>query len=197
MNEELHLRWSGEMERELFSLSQRRGYLKSPAGALSGMATLQLLQCPLEEAIRRFYLDTKLHEILALRLFELYEAKGNIYVSNNLFAADRRHLEEARDILKEEAVSPPSIPELARRVGLNTTKLKRGFRECYGTTLFEFVRQVRMESAYTLLLEEGLSVSETALFVGYSSFSAFTKAFSRYFGFLPGLLSRQKSHKIP
>jgi AraC-like DNA-binding protein len=62
---------------------------------------------------------------------------------------DRIHA--ARDFLMRDYVQPPSIRDLARRVGMNQTKLKVGFREVMRTSIYKFVLQCRMERAADLL----------------------------------------------
>ncbi|MDQ8184827.1 AraC family transcriptional regulator [Pelagicoccus sp. SDUM812002] len=78
-----------------------------------------------------------------------------------------------------------SIANLSRAVHLNEFKLKRGFKECYGTTIFGYLRQVRMEKAREMLMQGNASVIETANSVGYSNPSHFARAFKQAFGINP------------
>ena len=94
-------------------------------------------------------------------------------------------LDEARKIVEYEFVDPPTLFELARRVGLNDFKLKRGFREAFGTTVFEYIRKLRMDKARELLEQGRLTVTEVALATGYSHFGHFSSAFKKSFGILP------------
>ena len=81
---------------------------------------------------------------------------------------------------------PPSLMMLAKLSGLNDYKLKRGFRQVFGSTVFGYLRTYRMEQARQLLLERKMTVSEVARSVGYSSLSRFSLAFKQQFGVLPG-----------
>ncbi|NJK75120.1 MAG: helix-turn-helix transcriptional regulator [Microcoleus sp. SU_5_6] len=81
--------------------------------------------------------------------------------------------------------SPPSLLELAKKAGINDYKLKIGFREVFGTTVFGYLRNQRMEQARQLLLEQQMNVSEVAQTVGYASLSQFSTAFKHYFGITP------------
>jgi AraC-like DNA-binding protein len=92
---------------------------------------------------------------------------------------------QARDILAEEFQEPPSLIQLAHRVGMNDFKLKKGFRKAFGTTAYEYVRGVRMDKARALLESGDLSVGETAVTVGYTCFGHFSAAFKKRFGILP------------
>ncbi|TVR35736.1 MAG: AraC family transcriptional regulator [Spirochaetaceae bacterium] len=53
--------------------------------------------------------------------------------------------------------NPPTITELSAAVGLNRTRLKAGFRDRFGTTIFGFIRAQRMQRAL-LLLRDGSQV---------------------------------------
>ncbi|MGH6633270.1 MAG: helix-turn-helix domain-containing protein, partial [Sphingopyxis sp.] len=76
-------------------------------------------------------------------------------------------------------------PNLARMVGVNQTKLKAGFREVFGVTIYDFIIQQRMRHASQLLLTSEYSVSEVAYQTGYEYPANFTCAFKKYFGALP------------
>ncbi len=74
---------------------------------------------------------------------------------------------EARDYLARHYVNPPNIPQLARMIGLNRTKLKEGFRETLGFTIYEYILQRRMERAAEMLVSGEHGVAQVAYAVGY------------------------------
>ena len=55
----------------------------------------------------------------------------------------------------------------------------------FGTTVFGYVRQLRMEKARFLLETSDMTVTEIALAVGYTSLGHFAGAFKRSFGLVP------------
>jgi AraC-like DNA-binding protein len=157
-------------------------------GRLQDIAA-QVLECPLEGPSRRLYMEAKALELLSLELdtFSPVRAPDRW--------RDRRELERlelARRVLEEEFCDPPSVVGLARRVGLNELKLKRGFREVYRTTVYGHVRRLRLERARALLLAGEHNVTEAALATGHSCFGHFSAAFKRRFGILPGRLRRAR-----
>jgi AraC family transcriptional regulator, transcriptional activator of the genes for pyochelin and ferripyochelin receptors len=87
--------------------------------------------------------------------------------------------------LLQDLENPPSLLELAKLVGLNDYKLKSGFRHVFGTTVFGYLHQQRMQQAYRLLTTSDLTVTEVANQVGYTSLSAFSTAFKKFFGISP------------
>lgn len=99
--------------------------------------------------------------------------------------ADREKISKAREILLQNIGEPITIKELSRKVAINECYLKKGFKELFGTTIFDFYQNQRMEHARYLLYEKGLSVTEVSLMLGYSSISHFSTAFKKHTGLKP------------
>lgn len=148
--------------------------------------------CTLTGSLRALYLDGIYEELFALRLQQICRGVyGRTSICpGTLRQLERRRIAEAQEILDAEYRSPPTIPQLARRVGLNTTCLKAGFRVEVGTTVFAYVRARRMLEAKQLLLDTEMSVGEVAAAVGYSNPGAFSYAFKQELGFCPSLLKK-------
>jgi AraC-like DNA-binding protein len=98
---------------------------------------------------------------------------------------DRDKISRAREILLQHIGEPLTIKELSRKVAINECYLKKGFKEMFGTTIFDFYQNQRMEHARYLLYEKGLSVTEVSLMLGYSSISHFSTAFKKHTGIKP------------
>lgn len=99
--------------------------------------------------------------------------------------ADREKIIKAREILIQHIGEPITIKELSRKVAINECYLKKGFKELFGTTIFDFYQSQRMEHAKYLLYEKGLSVTDVSLLLGYSSISHFSTAFKKHTGLKP------------
>jgi len=99
--------------------------------------------------------------------------------------ADREKIVRAREILLRHIGEPLTIRELSRKVAINECYLKKGFKEMFGTTIFDFYQGQRMEHARYLLYEKGLSVTEVSVMLGYSSISHFSTAFKKHTGLKP------------
>ncbi|MET0242703.1 MAG: AraC family transcriptional regulator, partial [Flavitalea sp.] len=99
--------------------------------------------------------------------------------------ADRSKISKAREVLLQHIGEPITIKELSRKVAINECYLKKGFKEMFGTTIFDFYQSQRMEHARYLLYEKGLSVTEVSMMLGYSSISHFSTAFKKHTGLKP------------
>ena len=134
--------------------------------------------------LRRLYLDGKVLELLSLRLAQL-GIPDRLLTDSATVGRHARRLREAKAIVEARIAEPPSLLELSRAVALSTTLLKRGFRELFGVSVFEHVRNLRLEQARAMLVEPGISVKQVARSVGYASLSHFAKAFRGEYGTSP------------
>ncbi|WP_350287394.1 AraC family transcriptional regulator [uncultured Croceitalea sp.] len=97
----------------------------------------------------------------------------------------REQLNKARDILLENLENPPSLSELSRAIGFNTTRLKKEFKAIFGVPVFKYLQNERLASAHKLISEKEATVQEAAWQVGYDSLSSFSNAFAKKFGYRP------------
>jgi AraC family transcriptional regulator len=104
--------------------------------------------------------------------------------------ADREKITKAREVLLQHIGEPITIKALSRKVAMNECYLKKGFKEMFGTTIFDFYQSQRMEHAKYLLYEKGLNVTDVSLLLGYSSISHFSTAFKKHTGLKPCELLR-------
>ena len=81
--------------------------------------------------------------------------------------------------------SPPRLFDLTAAAGTSHTQLNRCFQKVYGTSVFGFLRKMRLEEARHLLEKGRMNVTEAAFTVGYNSISSFSRAFSEHFGSSP------------
>lgn len=151
----------------------------------------QLTNHGYEGALEKIYLLGKSQELLLYSLECLQEKKQVQFACK--FLADqegRNRIYKARDILLDNLGDPITIKELSRKVAMNECYLKKGFKEIYGSTIFDFYQQKRMEYAHTLLNDKGCNVTEVSAMLGYSSISHFSAAFKKYTGIKPCELLR-------
>jgi AraC-like DNA-binding protein len=147
-----------------------------------------LIRARRDDLLHWLFASAKAHELLYLTLRNASALLPSFAPTNRLRARDRQQLATARDILAAEFVAPPGLPALARRVGMNSSKLCFGFRSHFGETTSDFIRRLRLGMAYDLLRTSDLQVRQIARRAGYSHHSTFTAAFVRQFGVAPKLV---------
>ena len=91
----------------------------------------------------------------------------------------------AQEILLSDLENPPSLTELAQRIGINTNKLKIEFKAQFGVPVFKYLQNERLKKAYNLIKNEQKTIQEAAWAVGYDSLGSFSNAFEKKFGFRP------------
>ncbi|MCA0931316.1 AraC family transcriptional regulator [Lutimonas saemankumensis] len=91
----------------------------------------------------------------------------------------------AQEILVSDLENPPSLTELAHKIGINTNKLKIEFKAQFGVPVFKYLQNERLKKAYNLIKNEQNTIQEAAWAVGYDSLGSFSNAFEKKFGYRP------------
>lgn len=149
-----------------------------------------LLHPAVHSSVRPIYLRAKAVELVCLAIDRLRQPEQVIASTVKLNKYDISRLHFARQIL-DECRKPPSLGELARRVGVNRNKLAVGFKLVFGVTVGAYHRALRLERAYAQLQDTGISIGRVADEAGYRDAGSFSKAFKRRYGFLPSDLRTQ------
>lgn len=146
-----------------------------------------LLNHTYSDTLENIYVNAQTQMLLLYSLDCMLGEKEIDVISCKFLAneADREKIVKAREILIQHIGEPITIKELSRKVAINECYLKKGFKEMYGTTVFDFYQSQRMEHAKYLLYEKGLSVTEVSMLLGYSSISHFSTAFKKHTGLKP------------
>ena len=101
------------------------------------------------------------------------------------FDSEREKIREACRIIEKELDQSYTIRELSRKVAINECYLKKGFKALTGCTVHEYRENLRITKARELLQQQGQTVTDVALTLGFSSISHFSTAFKRVTGLKP------------
>lgn len=96
-----------------------------------------------------------------------------------------KKINQAQEILLSNLENPPSLTELANKIGINTNKLKVEFKAQFGVPVFKYLQNERLTKAYNLIKNQRKTIQEAAWDVGYDSLGSFSNAFEKKFGFRP------------
>ena len=94
-------------------------------------------------------------------------------------------IHQAQEILISDLENPPSLTELAHKIGTNTNTLKVEFKAQFGVPVFKYLQNERLKKAYNLIKNEQKTIREAAWAVGYDSLGSFSNAFEKKFGYRP------------
>lgn len=159
------------------------------------LALRQILECPYTGAVRKLFVESRSLELIAYQLQQFYGSEGFSaapFGSGTLHPSEKVRIEHVRQLLLDNIDDPPHLDGLAEIAGMSHPKLNRCFRQLYGKTVFQYLKDERLRKARLLLEDQGRTVTETAYLVGYSSLSHFSKAYKHHFGVLPGHEFRKK-----
>ena len=87
-------------------------------------------------------------------------------------------------------MNPVSISALAGELNLDRSYFSTLFRRQTGRSPQQYLTELRLEKARTLLLEYGYRPGEAAQAVGYADIFSFSRMFKRHYGVSPSALRR-------
>lgn len=155
----------------------------------------ELEQIPfITNKLKEIYVESK---VLDLVYTSINETQTKQFKENKIYlsAKDIECLQKAKNILLENMTTPPSLKELSRKSALNEFKLKKGFKQLFGNTVYGLLQEHRLNEAKKLLEINDININEASTLVGYKSGSHFSKIFKEHFGINPTEIRyQQKSY---
>ncbi|WP_144893542.1 helix-turn-helix transcriptional regulator [Flavobacterium tiangeerense] len=144
----------------------------------------QLFHYSLHPSIKNLYYKGKGYELLSL----YFNRTEDPNAEQCPFLIDEDNvikIKKAKEIIIANMAEPPGLQELADEIGLNLKKLKMGFKQIYGDTVYGFLFDYKMDFARKLLDSGSYNVNEVGLKIGYSTGSHFITAFKKKFATTP------------
>lgn len=167
-------------------------HLLGPLPADIAECVVQILDSNLKGKALAMFVRAKGME-LAVRCVSAMAGLGErIAEPIDLKPVDRERLLRVRELLDREPGRHVTLPQLARGAGVNVNKLKSGFRQLFGKTVFEYLRVVRLAAGARRLSEGRDTISTIAQDVGFKSATHFAIAFRRRYGCAPHNYRRQQ-----
>ncbi|MCM4172136.1 AraC family transcriptional regulator [Arenibacter sp. TNZ] len=144
----------------------------------------QVMNYNLHRSIKELYIKGKVYELISLYFNKSQDAD----VEQCPFLVDEdnvKRIRKAKEIIISRMAEPPSLQELSDEIGLSLKKLKEGFKQIYGDSVYSFLFDYKMEYARKMLESGKYNVNEVGLKVGYSTSSHFIAAFKKKYSTTP------------
>ena len=144
----------------------------------------QIINYNFNKSIKNLYFRGKAYELLSL----YFNRNEDANIEQCPFLVDESNvikIRQAKDIIISKMAEPPTLQELSDEIGLSLKKLKEGFKQIYGDTVYSFLFDYKMEVARKALESGDYNVTEVGLKVGYSTASHFIAAFKKKYGTTP------------
>ncbi|MEY3499417.1 MAG: hypothetical protein RL308_1086 [Bacteroidota bacterium] len=162
----------------------KKYYNESDISPSMAIVLSQLFHYNLHPNIKNLYYKGKGYELLSL----YFNRSEDPDAEQCPFLIDEDNvmkIKKAKEIVIANMAEPPGLQELADQVGLNLKKLKMGFKQIYGDTVYGFLFDYKMDCARKLLDSGSYNVNEVGLKIGYSTGSHFIAAFKKKFATTP------------
>tara|TARA_B110000438_G_scaffold263489_1_gene275502 strand:+ start:1952 stop:2845 length:894 start_codon:yes stop_codon:yes gene_type:complete len=144
----------------------------------------QILQAKVHDSMKALYFKGKVYELLSL----YFNKSDDTDLEQCPFLVDEenvRKIRHAKEIILERMSEPPTLHELSQEIGLGLKKLKEGFKQLYGDTVYGYLLEHKMTEAQRMLESKSYNVNEVGLRLGYSTASHFIVAFKKKYGTTP------------
>lgn len=185
--QKFHSLFSNEAEHIPF-LSQenkdRKYYKESDISPSMAIVLSQMFSYGLNPNIKNLYYKGKGYELLSL----FFNRSEDPNAEQCPFLIDEENvmkIKKAKEVIIANLSEPPSLEDLAEQVGLSMKRLKMGFKQIYGDTVYGFLFDYKMDYARQLLDSGSYNVNEVGLKIGYSTGSHFIAAFKKKFATTP------------
>ncbi|MDG1032093.1 MAG: helix-turn-helix transcriptional regulator [Flavobacteriaceae bacterium] len=159
-------------------------YKEKKIGPMIAIILNQMYQQSLNLSMYKLYLRGKIFELMSL----YFSKDKEMDIEQCPFLADDNNIKKikkAKQIVISRMIEPPTLVELAKEVDISLKKLKQGFKQVYGSSVFAFLIDYKMQVSKRLLSSGNYNVNEVALKVGYSTATHFINAFKKKFGTTP------------
>lgn len=162
----------------------KKYYDTRPISPAMSVVLSQILETKLHESIQTLYFKGKVYELLSL----FFNKSEDADMEQCPFLMDEenvRKIRKAKEIILNQMTEPPTLQELSAEIGLNIKKLKEGFKQIYGDTVYGYLLDHKMNEARSMLNSRQYNINEISLKLGYSTSSHFIAAFKKKFGTTP------------
>ncbi len=184
---------------QLFRGGEERNsfYYQKPYGVHISRVLAQMLANRFKPGLEDAFIEAKTLELLTLQFFQYLDKTAPDKRKVDLKPMDLDAILLARQKIDGALEDPPTIPELARQVGVNVNKLKRGFKQVFNTTINRYTTGKRLDWANQMLLQDDMPVGEVVYRVGYENRSYFARIFKQRFGMHPSEVRQQLRTTLP
>ena len=159
-------------------------YKEKNIGPMIAITLNQMYQQSMDLTMYKLYLRGKVFELMSL----YFSKDKEMDIEQCPFLADDNNIKKiklAKEIIISRMIEPPTLTELSKEVDISLKKLKQGFKQVYGSSVFSFLLDYKMQVSKRLLSSGNYNVNEVALKVGYSTATHFINAFKKKFGTTP------------
>lgn len=163
---------------------EKKYYSQEPVSAAIAVILSQIINYNLHPSVKTLYIKGKIYELISL----YFNRSPDVDIEQCPYLADEENVKKikrAKEIILSNLAEPPTLPVLASEIGLSLKRLKEGFKQVYGDSVYSFLFDYKMDYAKRLLETGQYNVNEIGLKIGYSTSSHFISAFKKKYNTTP------------
>lgn len=172
-------------KKETGMMSDKGGY---PITSKMYMVIQQIMNCNLKSTFRKLFIESKILELLMLQMEQIQSYKTPFKKNEKITASSIDKMYYAKELISQKIDNPLSLSELSTILNTNECTLKKDFKATFNTTVFGYIKELKMKKAKSILLDSNYTISEVSDMIGYKNPQHFTTAFKKYYGFVPSKL---------
>ncbi|HOZ80530.1 MAG TPA: AraC family transcriptional regulator [Ferruginibacter sp.] len=139
-----------------------------------------------EDPLQNIFLQNRITLLIERFFTRLAEKMKKWDGGHNIPQEDMERFMQVEHLLvKDLSEKPPTIDQLSKLVTMSATRLKKGFKEMYGTGIYTYYQKARLQKAKEMLLSGTHSMKDIAAATGFYNTANFATAFKKEFNLLP------------
>jgi AraC-like DNA-binding protein len=164
-------------------MTQEKFYIEREIGPAIKLVLNQIEQMKLSPQFQNLFLIGKMYELFTLYFSEIENQTEHCPFLND--ENEGKRIKEIKDYLLADFKNPPTIKQLCEKFSISEYHLKEGFKELYGTTVYGYLLDKKLEYALHKLEENQQMVKDISFEIGYENPSHFISAFKKKYGLTP------------
>lgn len=155
----------------------------------------QIRSCSAKRVSQIIYMESKVLEILSNVTYDYTENCAKKHIPVKLTKTDKMLLIKWEKYLRNNLGKYPTLDELSNLTKMSTSRFLLAFKEYFGTTAYQYLKDLRMNEALTLLLNTENNIASIAKELGYKNSGHFSGLFKKYYGITPNKYRIQNYRK--
>jgi AraC-like DNA-binding protein len=183
-------------ERLIKRIDSQHGFTEAEKSMILSPAMLNVIydinNCSFNGQVRNLFLEAKVLELLAYQMDQMKNQSVVTECRESLSKKDIEKLVGIKSYIDQNFLSDLPISFLTREFGINSFKLKKGFKQLFGKPVFSYIKDLKMQYAKVILSDRQFNINEVAEKLGYINPNHFSTAFKKHFGVNPSALAGEK-----
>lgn len=140
----------------------------------------------LMDAINQENLEMMKIKAMEWLIYEIKHIEENLLKKENVYTQNTiKKILEAEKYIKNNLSEKLTIDSISNTIGLSQSTLKKGFNTLYSTSIYSYIKSLRLDLGRSLIISTDKSITEIALECGYDNLNSFSKAFKQYYNITP------------